>query len=171
MKVKDIIQAAKNNLNIADNDKDDSLLFYLKNVINEVASEFIPVYTSEKINVTGGRADIGNLTKTPIKITSVGNDEQNLEFEEFPFGLRLKKPLDGEVRVTYSYLPVFADEEDDLPYREYLLRALCFGLCAEYCLVSGIETEAQMWDMRYKDAIREAAFPRGEHLLRQRGWY
>lgn len=171
MKAKDIIEAAKKNLRIEDNESDTLLLFNLKNVLNEVATEFIPVYTEETVKAVNGEVELSALTLIPVKITSVKNRESNLSFTETPFRIFIKPRVDGEVVLTYSYLPLIASQEDELPYRDLMLRTFAFGLCAEYCLVSGLEADAEMWDMRYKDAVKEAAFPHGEHKIKKRGWY
>ena len=171
MKACHLLTAAKTNLNIEDEDHDTLLLFCLNNVLNEVASEFIPVYHEEKLSVLNNKADITQLTKIPIKITSVMCDKGSIPFVETPFELKLKHFGSGEVIVTYSYLPVVADPEDELPYRENLIRALSFGLAAEYCLVNGPDSEAELWDIRYKDAIKEALFDGKERHIKQRAWY
>lgn len=171
MKAKQIIDAAKLNLNITEDSWDELLLFYLKNVLNEVATEFIPVYSEQKCNAVNGEIELTSLEKVPIKITSVKNKDENLRFFESPFKLLLKPRFDGEVTVTYSFLPLVSSPEDELPYGEALVRALSFGLCAEYCLVSGLDADAQLWDVRYKDAVKEAAFARGNHMIKPRAWY
>lgn len=170
MTAKQIMDAAKTNLNL-DDDCDTLLLYCLKNVINEVATEFVPVYAEETCVVTGGKVNLNELTKIPIRITSITSSQRNLDFSATPFGPKLDCNYDGIVTVTYSYLPLIESEEDEVPYGEPLLRALGFGLSAEYCLVAGPQEESEIWDMRYKDAIKEAAFARREYRIKPRAWY
>lgn len=171
MKAKQILDAAKINLNIKDDDSDALLLYCLKNVLNELSTEFIPVYAQERITVEDGKFDLTKLEKVPVKITSIVTDKEILRFSETPFGIIIKPKYSGEVNVTYRYLPLVETAEDEIPYGETALRALSFGLSAEYCLVSGLDSEAEVWDVRYKDAAKEAAYAKREYRVKPRAWY
>ncbi len=171
MNAKTIIDATKINLNITDDSCDAKLLFCLKNVLSEVATDFIPVYHKTKLNAINGVIDISELEKLPIKLSTVRNDEMYFMYCVKEGKLLLTPKYSGEVTITYSYLPVIESPDDEVPYTEVALRWLSFGLAAEYCLVSGLDNEAVMWDKRYKDGAREAAFAFGEHRIKQRAWY
>lgn len=137
------------------------MLKCFNDVLFETAIDYLPLETEE--GITLGRVEYKSLSKTPIKIKKVVRGKESVKFflgcdyfETETFS------SDNSGCVIYEYLPVERSIDDLFEYDKTAMgkTGFCYGVAAEYCLISGRFSEAENWESRFKNAIVCAAKPR-----------
>ena len=182
MKVKDILLKAASQMGILDrvkgaydngtaNDDEEvqALLKCFHLIENEVALDYIPLRAEDTLLSPSCTAKFSELSLKPARIISVTDEWDNpLKFKIFPDFLKTNA---GKIKILYSYLPtekdVFGESDFQLLLSE---RALSFGVCAEYCLLSGLYEQAEIWKNKYKDALKAAMRSQKSRVLSSRRW-
>ena len=135
-------------------------------VLCDIATDHLPLKATETITVSGGSFDLLTLSNTFHKLISVDTNKQykiegdNLIIEN------------GTYKITYCFLPEvyeFGDTIEDFDAR-LTIYALAFGVCAEYCLISGNYSESEMWNSRFESAMQIAKRKNGVTKLKERRW-
>ena len=147
------------------------MLRCLNLVINEIATDYIPLLFEETLIPTGGHVLFNSLTKNPIDIIRV----------EDRFGIRVNHKLfpdyletiDGEVKILYSYEPeqITALSQALENFSQKVgERVIAYGVAMEYCFICGLHDDASIWEKRFKDALLIAARKKSEIKLPKRRW-
>ncbi|MCQ2400141.1 MAG: hypothetical protein MJ072_06510 [Clostridia bacterium] len=138
-------------------------------VINELATEYVPIKTTEGCDSTNGQILYSSLSATPLDILNVYDAFGNsLEFKTTPLYV---KTSPSAVRIEYSYVPVEYSLNDTVAYTENTLpaRVIAYGVTAETCLIDGKYREAEIWDKRFKDSILNVIIPK-RSVMKGRCW-
>lgn len=140
-------------------------------VVSEIASEYYPLKDKIKLSVDErGEITFDSFPVRPIEIFSA-KDRNGISTPFTALADLIVLPSKGEYEFTYSYEPPLLQLEDDLPFPTKITeRIVAYGIACEYCLISSMTDEAVTWDKRYKDALREAVFPKTEKRVKRRGW-
>ena len=134
-------------------------------VLSDIATDYFPLKATEQITVLNGSFDLTTLTHDFHKLLSVATtNAYEVEMETL-------KIQNGCYKLKYSYLPEVLELGDDIEVdKRVTIFALCFGVCGEFCLVSGNYAESEMWNSKYQNAIsvckRSLKMPR----LKNRRW-
>ncbi len=140
-------------------------------VLNEAASDYLPLKTTETVRAGDGLfVKYTELSKPIIDLFSVTDKSgRNVKIKQY-FD-RMIFPYEGEFDVTYSYAPAPVKLDDELPYTERLgARAVAYGTASEYAIISGMTDEAVLWDKRFKDALGLSSAVKRELRLPKRRW-
>ncbi len=139
-------------------------------VLNEAASDYLPLKVTERVSSSGLAVKYTDLNKPIIDLLAVTDKSgKNVPIKQYYD--RITLPYEGEFDVTYSYAPETVGLEDELPYTERLgARALAYGTAGEYAIISGMTDEAVLWDKRFKDALGLASAVKREMKLPKRRW-
>ncbi len=182
MKVKDVVMTAASLLGLnqqtqpylegeTENGKQivDGLLEAFQLVESELALDYVPLITQERLETENGKAAYEQFSKPVSRVLAVTNGQGvELAFQIFPTYLQ----TDGkEITVKYAYLPQVKgiDEESDYQSR-VSVGLMAYGVAAEYCAAQGLYAESAFWNKKYKESIAKACQnPRGGRM-RSRIW-
>lgn len=183
MTVKETIAFAAESLGVSEKVKDyfenagengkaetEALLQCFNRVENELALDYLPLYTEEVANTSTGRIDYTSLSKAAVQIVRV-KDENGDPVKYRLFASYLKAEKEGKLTVTYAYAPEAKklDEASDFTLQASV-RLIADGMAAEYCLCKGLFEEAAVWDKKYKDGIEAAYRVSPSKTMRLRRW-
>ena len=147
--------------------KDINLLISSANeVLSDIATEYLPLVSTEKITVKNGKFDLQTLSKQFYKMVDFSN------------GAYYKKDLDelfandGDYNITYKYLPSeLTIENPEINFDERLtVYALSYGVAREYCMILGNYSESEMWDSKFKNAMQVATRKKDIVKLKIKRW-
>ena len=185
MKVKDIIKTTAVYLNrldvseyleskIQDDDQnilgEINLLKKLTNfILNELATDYIPMVASQDFNSIDGKIMFTNFEKTPLHVKNVYNQKgEKIDYSQFAEYLLTKN---GKVFIEYNFLPPEYDLEDDVGYsaKDVSPRIIAYGVACEYSLIKEKFEESVMWNTRFKDSLRSLMQPK-KVKIKGRNW-
>lgn len=137
-------------------------------VLCELAEEYLPLTTKETLFVNE-IVPYTQFCKSPLQIISAYQNG-NIKYVYRPNGVDFG--VTGNVDVEYSYRPENKEFLDEVEIGSGQLseRILAYGVCAEYCLLSGDYEESQIWDKRYKDNLLGALSKKSEMTVKNRKW-
>ena len=138
-------------------------------VENEMALDYLPLYAEDETQSDTGAIAYSAFGKAVVRVLCVRDEWGNkIPFRLFPDHL---KTAPGKVRVAYTYTPEEKGEEDS---SDFVLQAsprlFALGIAAEYCLAAGLYEEAEIWDAKYRDALKAAYAAKPARVLRSRRW-
>ncbi len=137
-------------------------------IVNELASNYIPMVTEERAVSDGGRIYFSSLGRTPLKIFGVTDDYG----EKIYFSLHseyIEVPCAAAV-VEYSFLPANYGFSDRIDYDEndVSARVLALGAVSEYCLTERAFDDAVTFRKRFTDALSELCPPKNARIAERR---
>ena len=138
----------------------------INEVLCDIATDHLPLKKTETISVSGGVYQLSNLSNTFHKLIEAKTNK--------PYKVELENLYieNGTYEITYSFLPdiyEFGDTIENFDTR-LTMYALCFGVAAEYCLISGNYNESEMWNSRFESAMQIAKRKNGLTKLKERRW-
>ena len=150
-------------------EKLESLLLCFNLVNQEIASDYLPFLTKENVEVKGDTIAFSDLSKRVINIYEVK--------DKFGFNLHFRimsnyiKTNCKAKSVVYSFLPEKMQLEDEIEFFNGLsARIYAYGVASEFLLVSGVSSDAEIWEERFKESLFMLSRKHGEHLLPKRRW-
>ena len=138
-------------------------------VEKELAVDYLPLYNEDTIQTSTGSIFYSSLVHRPVRILGVRDaDGTSLKYTIFPEYLKTQS---GEVCVRYTYMP---EDKHLLSISDYHLQAseylIAYGMAVEYCLMRGRFEEANVWEKKYKQALKSAYKAYPSVVLRTRRW-
>lgn len=122
-------------------------------VYTELITEFVPLRTKEKVNISGGKLFYEDLTYRVREILAIKTSVGRLKFNEYPEYVQTDN-YDGEAEIEYLYYTVPAVNTDRLilppQFTEYVLAV---GAAAEYFYRSSLLDEAVFFRNRFETAV------------------
>ncbi len=140
-------------------------------VVAEIGTEYYPLKAEVTLSTTNnGEISYADFPSRPIEIYRV-ESESGASVSFACLSDRIVLPKKGKYRFTYSLEPPLLDLDESIPFpTKITARIVAYGTACEYCLISGMTDEALTWDKRYKDAVREAIYPKAEKRVKRRRW-
>lgn len=126
-------------------------------VLNEIASDYVPLEYIEEVLVSDSKIPYTALNKTALRVQSVKNGKgKDCYFKVYPS--YIYTDCDGVCRIEYCYIPVPAQNLDDrLEHNQRVTsRLIAYGTAREYCLIMSMYEEAVSFDGRFKDSLQNA---------------
>ncbi len=139
--------------------KKNTLLKCFNDTLFEIATEYYPLVKEEGFDA--GKILFSAFAKTPLKIRNVTAGGENIGFALGTDYISTDKKA-GKVNVIYEYVPEEKTESDLFDYEKtpYGKTVFCYGIAAEYCLITGRFSEAANWESRFKNALTAVSLPR-----------
>ncbi|HEY8419524.1 MAG TPA: hypothetical protein VIL03_03730 [Clostridia bacterium] len=141
-------------------------------IINEIASDYVPLSTVEEVLVKNSKIPYVNLSKTALNIKSVKDSYgQKRYFKIYPS--YIYTDCEGVCRVEYTYLPAYVenlDEQTEYQNSKITARIISYGAAREYCLIMSMYEDAQSWDARFKESLASACRQNNYLTLPNRLW-
>ncbi len=142
-----------------DKEKKKKLIKCFNDVLFEIATEYYPLVAEEEF--AAGKIPFSAFSKTPLKIRNVFSGEESVGFVA-GIDYIVTDRKSGKVSVVFEYVPEEKIDTDSFDYEKtpYGKTVFCYGIAAEYCLITGRFSEAANWESRFKNAVTAVAVPR-----------
>ncbi|HHW89403.1 MAG TPA: hypothetical protein GX745_00660 [Clostridiales bacterium] len=141
-------------------------------IINEIASEYVPLKTIEEVLVANSKIPYTNLKKPALNIKSIKDSSgQNRYFKVYPSYIYTDSQ--GACHIEYTYLPAKLkdlDEASEYQNTKVTSRIIAYGAAREYCLIMSMYEEAQSWDIRFKESLASACRKNNVLSIPKRLW-
>ena len=141
-------------------------------VLGEIASDIMPLKTSESLSSSSGKILLSGLTAKVYKIISVKKDGSKISFKVYPTYIQIYCD-DGTFEIEYNYLPsaktTLTDNIDEVG-NFVDLRTIAYGVASEYAYISGLFEEAKMWEEKFKNAL-DTKTKLKNYYLKARRWF
>lgn len=145
--------------------KIDDLIVYLNYVVREVTKEYFPMQHMEVVS-SDNQCQIffTNLSKIAISIKDIKNSMgDSVTFNLYPEFIKVGNQNTNYL-IEYNYIPNPIKSVNDslaLPFGlEYFV--ICYGIASEYSLSRLLYSEAEMWEGKFKNALRYSKSRIGE---------
>ena len=158
---------------ISEQDQQDlnKMLKCLNFIIQEIASDYLPILKEKEICFTNGEIDIYDIDPNIQEIVSIKSK----------FGKNLKfKYLNNKIiclvtnaTITYKVYPNEIGMEDNVESFGGRLsaRVIAYGVASEYSYLEMLYDDAAIWENRFKNALLISCRKKGEIKLKKRGWF
>lgn len=140
-------------------------------MLTEIAQEYMPLTDECAVNAKDGLFSYEQIPRRVCRILSVRDkDGADVKFTQRPFSCKVHK--DGTLNVEYRYLPSAAVVGDDCEVDARVSeKTLALGVCAEYCMISGMYEQSEGFAERFRQDIRACIRPAKSVTIKGRGWY
>jgi hypothetical protein len=125
--------------------------------IAEIATDYVPLTTTELVTVNGEFLPYDKLGKTVLDVVKVvSRGGTTVRYKMRPDGIQLPN---GKITIEYKYLPPRYRWEDECDYKSGIItsRIVAYGVITEYCIISGLQDDAVLWDGRYRQSLINAS--------------
>lgn len=149
-----------------------TLLDCYRVVENEIALDYFPLRKTETLSVKKGMISYSAFSEAPVDIVRVIEEGTGaaLRFRVLPDGVSLPQSC-AAAEIEYTYSPEKGKATDSTPFPEKIsARLLAYGTANEFCLLAHRYEEAEVWGLRYRDALRAAGILRRTLSVRSRRW-
>ncbi len=171
LSLEEVCQALESGVMSEEAQKECDILVKCANlIVDEIASDWLPLKNKEKITVNAGEFDMKNLQKPVIDVFRITDKEgRRGRFRQFFDKLFCD---DGEYEIEYSYAPGELTLESDLPFplSTPSVRVIAYGIACEYNIISGLTAEASVWENKFIDALKSATSKKREFTVKRRRW-
>lgn len=127
----------------------------------EIATEVLPLETEEEVEL--GVVKFDSLSAFPQKINKIRKDGYSVKFY---VGVNYFETDErGAGIVTYEKMPTEKTVDDDFEYDKTVIgkTIFCYGMAAEYCLITGRFSETSNWESRYRNALSAVTPKKGRY--------
>ena len=135
---RDLLEAGSSSTedSLLENKEIKKLFNLIKFSIQELCTHYVPVCTSQEISTTNKRYPLSNLNNY-VRLINVSKDGQTVKFKIINRNLEFSE--DSTYTVNYMTYPTIDSMYDEIDFlSNFSSDALVFGLCAYYCLTSGM---------------------------------
>lgn len=150
-----------------ENEKLSRLLTCLNLAYEEIVTEYLPILTTEKVGVLGGKVLYSSLSKPISGISCVKNENG----EEICYQVSADHiDIDAKsAEITYQIMPEKCEfgEEVNVLFPE---RLLAYGTAREYLFIEGMSDEAILYERRFKEALVNFVRKKSIARLPKRTW-
>lgn len=148
-----------------------NLLVKCFNIVNsEIATDYFPLITLEKISVKDGSFKLIDLQNDFYKLIKLEDkDGLSVCYEIYDNILYVKN---GEYNLVYCYVPqkLTLNSEVNNFNGKLVDRIFAYGINKEYCFISGLYSEAECYKNKFEDGIKFSKIVRKQINLPKRRW-
>ncbi len=153
-----------------DAEKEISILVRCVNIVlNELATEFVPLKTIETVRCNNGQILYSSLLQNPLEILKVFD----INGKELDFSLNqlFIKTNSNAVQVEYTYIPLPLNLSSECVYAENEVpaRIVAYGVAEKACLFEGRFDEAEIWAKKFKESASTISLPKNA-VIKGRWW-
>lgn len=131
-----------------------TLMYCINAVEDELARYYFPLECTEELSSEDNFFPFSSFSHTPVRILSVTCGGKRAEHTLTQTGVSAVAP---KITVTYHYAPSENTVDGESAFGglgDGMITAL--GAAAEYCLICGEASLAEVWETRYREAIDRA---------------
>lgn len=148
----------------------DMLLRCLNLVVSDISTEYLPIYREKDITFNDGKMNLKDIDSDLFQIVSLKDEyNNNIRFRIFDSHISANCEhahivytvfaktctLDGEVEKFSTIIP---------------FRVLSYGTAMEYCFISSLFDDAQIWESRYKNSLLSLSSKKHNIVMPKRRW-
>lgn len=131
-----------------------TMLYCINATEDELARYYFPLKCTETLNSQNNTFYFSNFSHMPVRILYVQSGGRDIEYQLLTNCITASE---AEIEITYMYAPSkktldgiseFGDMGDG--------NITSLGAAAEYCLICGEASLAEVWETRYREAIDRA---------------
>ena len=128
------------------------MMYCINAVEDELARYYFPLTYTETLRATEGNIfKFSDFSRTPVKILKVKHGGREIKYELQPNYIVAER---GEIEVTYCYTPKKKLQDGQSEFGAISDGSItALGAAAEYCLICGEISMAEMLETRYHEAI------------------
>lgn len=131
-----------------------TLLYCINATEDELARHYFPLVAVENFSTNKNKLKFTSFAHTPVKILAVKSDGKEINFSIFPDCIEAEA---AELEIRYMYAPAKKELNDESEFGALADGNLTsLGASAEYCLICGETSLAEVWETRYRAAIDRA---------------
>lgn len=132
-----------------------TLMYCISATADEVARYYLPLVRTQTLSSDDGLYSFSDFEKEPVRIIKVTSGGRPVKYSLYTGYL---KTAAKSIEVEYYYTPgKFLYPEDEWqPVEMDNGDVIALGAAAEYCLICGEASVAQMWEERYHAALDRA---------------
>lgn len=140
--------------------------------INEISNEHLFLLNEEQITVIDNNFSLTSLSKNAINVKKIETIYgTNIEFLILNSAIKVKS---GTYNILYNYSPSDIELSETSTCEDFdgkiSAKALAYGVCKEYCLITGLFEEAVMWNDQFQQSLLVAKRNKNSIILKQRRW-
>lgn len=146
------------------------LLKCVRIILDEIATEYLPIKVSQEAEVVDGKIEFANLLRQPVRIRRVRKDGKDVRFCNTPSAVQVD--AEGTVSVEYNAFPATAASEDETVETgaPLAVKSVAAGVCSQYCLVRGMYEQSLSFSEMFKEDMRTACRSVREIRVKGRRW-
>lgn len=138
-------------------------------IYNEIATAYLPLLKTEEVVFVDNILPYTKLSKNIAEVRKLFSNGKNVSYTLEEDGLHAKVK---KAKITYSYTP------DDLNFEDEVFmfggklpeRVFAYGIAMEFCLISGLYDDAEVWETRFYSGLKEVCSKKSEIRLPSRRW-
>ncbi len=138
-------------------------------IYNEIATAYLPLLKTEEVVFVDNILPYTKLSKNIAEVRKLFSNGKNVSYTLEEDGLHAE---DKKAKITYSYTP------DDLNFEDEVFmfggklpeRVFAYGIAMEFCLISGLYDDAEVWETRFYSGLKEVCSKKSEIRLPSRRW-
>lgn len=138
-------------------------------VYNEIATAYITLIKTEQVVFIDGVLAYNKLSKTITEIRKLYANGKNIPYSLEEDGIHANVLC---AQLTYSYAPEELSFEDEVFMFGGKIqdRVFAYGIAMEFCLITGLYDDAEVWETRFYSGLKEAYSKKSEIRLPSRRW-
>jgi len=146
-----------------------ALVKCLNNVIEEIATEYVPFEAVEEVTLNNGKFNYASLQNQVFQIVKIEDDGSPCEFICYPTFAEVDTKR-TKVKVRYYYIPAKVSVTGTVNYPKLSARLLSLGVASDYALTVGRYEESVNYDKQYMYALQSAQRTRKPIRIKARRW-
>ena len=157
MTVKEVVELSAELLGVELTEENTATLLDCYNLVeNELATDYFPLRTVDKVLIKENEIKYANLQRQAYRIMGVCDENsKEVKYKIYPQYMTIDKKYNGKYcLVRYAYVPKEKKIDDISDFEEGMFKdILAYEVCAEYCIINGDFEQGKLWDDKYKKAI------------------
>ena len=169
----DLFKAVESGTFTEEQTKEINLLVDCVNLTNSnIAANYVKLYDTKSLKVRDGLIPFSELSaQTIYDIVSVKDvNGRTVDFDILNNGLSVKVK---EAIVKFTYFPEDVKYEDELTNFKIKIneRIFVYGVISEYLYVKGVFDEAEIWEEKFKNELKNCLRTVKSHRTAKRRWF
>ncbi len=148
----------------------DMLLRCLNLVVSDISTEYLPIYREKDITFTDGIMMLSDIDTDLFQIVSLKDHYgNNIRFRIFDSHISANA---NYAHITYTVFAKNCTLSGDIDEFSVKIpdRVLAYGTAMEYCFISSLFDDAQIWESRYKSSLLTLSSKKHSVVMPKRRW-
>ena len=135
-----------------------------------IATSYLPQKTSQAISTENGEIKFELLNFDCLEVTKIESAVGEVAFKTYPTFVDIFKS--GDYEVFYNFVPSVKQLDDCVEDFSSQIKKeiVAYLAAAEYCSISSLDSEANMWEAKFKDAMRRILKTKSKTVKERRWW-
>lgn len=152
-------------------EKDIRLILDCINIVQmQICTDYHTLICEESLTSINGAIVIDNLSQQLYKIKQISLNGENVKYTYFGNKILVGE---GSYQIKYAFIPKEVGFDSTLESHNGNLTVvtLAYGVCSQFCLIKGLQTEAEMWKKMFEEGLNKNFKKLGEIRVKPRRWF